>query len=150
MRLAGKVAIVTGAGQAEGEGLGNGRATAIAFAREGATLVLANRSRASLEETGRLIEAEGHRAELVTADIGVEADCQALIEHTIATHGRVDVLHNNVGVGAPDGDTAQLDLDQWRHIMEINLGGAVALSKHVLPSMRANRSGVIRETIPSG
>ncbi len=143
MRLAGKIAVVVGAGQAEGEGMGNGRATAIAFAREGATVVLANRSLPSLQETQRLIRAEGFDADAVQTDIAVEDDCRALVAHTIERHGRIDVLHNNVGVGAPDGDTAQLDLEQWRQTMEVNLGGAMALCKHALPHLRAQRAGAI-------
>ena len=74
MRLAGKVAIVTGAGQTAGEGTGNGRATAIMFAREGASLVLANRSMASLDETRALIEKEGYGAHCLRADVAQEDD----------------------------------------------------------------------------
>ena len=74
MRLAGKTVIITGAGQTEGEGIGNGRATAVLFAREGAKLLLANRSMASLEKTYDQIRAEGFDAECVVADVSQEED----------------------------------------------------------------------------
>jgi NAD(P)-dependent dehydrogenase (short-subunit alcohol dehydrogenase family) len=143
MRLNGKVAIVAGAGQAAGDGTGNGRATALAFAREGATLVLANRSMPSKKETQRLVQAEGFDAETVVTDISVEADCKALIDSVVDQHGRVDVLHNNVGVSAADGDTTAIELDNWRSTLDVNVGGAMLLSKHVLPHMREQQSGVI-------
>lgn len=143
MRLQGKVAIITGAGQKPGEGTGNGRATAITFAREGATLVLANRSLASLEETRTLIEDEGFRAYCMTADISKEADCIALMETTVQEFGRIDILHNNVGIAAIEGDTAKVDRETWDHILDVNLTGAMLLSKHVLPVMREQRAGCI-------
>ncbi len=143
MRLKDKVAIIAGAGQTAGEGMGNGRATAIAFAREGAKLVLANRSLASLEETRRIIEAEGFAVDCVATDVRDEAACAALIEAAVARHGRVDVLHNNVGVNAFEGDTAKVDRAAWDEVLDINLTGAMLLSKHVLPVMRKQKSGCI-------
>jgi NAD(P)-dependent dehydrogenase (short-subunit alcohol dehydrogenase family) len=144
MRLNGKVAIVTGAGQSVDGGIGNGRATALAFAREGATLVLANRSVPSLEETQRLVQTEGFDADIMITDISVEADCKGLIDQVIDQHGRVDVLHNNVGGGgAIDSDTTTVDFDNWRTTFDVNVGGAMLLSKHVLPHMREQHAGVI-------
>lgn len=102
-----------------------------------------NRSAPTLEETKRLIEAEGFAAEAVIADVSVEDDCRALIETTIERHGRVDVLHNNVGVGYMEGDTTNIELDRWRDIIDVNVGGAMLLAKHVLPHMRERRAGVI-------
>ena len=143
MRLQGKVAIVTGAGQKAGAGTGNGRATAIMFAREGAKLVLANRSQASLEETRAQIEQEGYEAYCVTADVSNEADCAALINITVEQFGRIDILHNNVGIGTPEGDTTAIELERWRNILDINVTGAMLLSKHVLPVMRTQKAGCI-------
>src|SRR6478736_1957309 len=100
MRLEGKVAVITGAGQTQGESIGNGRAAALLFAREGAKLVLANRSSASLEGTRDLLRTEGFDAECVTADISNENDCAALVDKARAKFGRIDILHNNVGVGS--------------------------------------------------
>ncbi len=143
MRLQGKVAIITGAGQTAGEGTGNGRATALTFAREGATLVLANRSLASLEETRRQIEQEGYSANCIMADASKEADCKALMETTVAEFGRIDILHNNVGIVAWEGDTVDVDRDAWANVLDINLTGAMLLSKHVLPVMREQKAGCI-------
>jgi NAD(P)-dependent dehydrogenase (short-subunit alcohol dehydrogenase family) len=143
MRLQGKVAIITGAGQMQGEGIGNGRATAILFAREGATLVLANRSEASLTETRALLQKEGFDAECVIADIGREADCASLVDVAVTKFGRVDILHNNVGIVIPDGDTARIERTAWDKVLSANLNGAMHLSKHVLPIMRSRKSGAI-------
>ena len=143
MRLAGKVALVTGAGQTAGEGTGNGRATAIMFAREGASLVLANRSMASLDVTRSQIEKEGFEAHCVAADVSKEDDCRALVEETVERFGAVDILHNNVGIAALDGDTANVDRATWDNVLSINLTGAMLLSKHVLPTMREKKAGCI-------
>ena len=88
MRLEGKVAVITGAGQAQGESIGNGRAAAILFAREGAKLVLANRSMASLEGTREHLRKEGFDAECVIADISNEDDCAALVNAAVTFGGR--------------------------------------------------------------
>lgn len=143
MRLAGKTVIITGAGQTEGEGIGNGRATAVLFAREGAKLLLANRSMASLEKTYDQIRAEGFDAECVVADVSQEEDCKALVEAALQKFGCIDVLHNNVGIASTDGDTTAIDLETWRNMFDINVAGAMLLSKHVLPAMRERKRGVI-------
>src|SRR4051795_11072783 len=92
MRLQGKVAVITGAGQRQGESIGNGRATAVVFAREGAKLFLANRSMASLEETRDLLRKEGFEPECMVADISKEDDCAALINAAASKFGRIDIL----------------------------------------------------------
>jgi NAD(P)-dependent dehydrogenase (short-subunit alcohol dehydrogenase family) len=102
MRLKGKVAVIIGAGQTQGDGIGNGRAAALLFAREGAKLLLANRGAASLNETRELLRKEGLDAECVTADIANEEDCAGLVETAVSKFGRIDILHNNVGIGTPD------------------------------------------------
>ena len=143
MRLEGKVAIVVGAGQTPGEGLGNGRATAILFAREGAKLLLANRSTASLNETLELLRKEGLDAECTKADISKENDCAALMKVAVSKFGRIDILHNNVGIGAADGDTTKIDRQVWDKMFDVNLNGAMLVSKHVLPIMRSQKQGSI-------
>ena len=143
MRLEGKVAVITGAGQAQGESIGNGRAAALLFAREGAKLVLANRSSASLEGTRDLLRTEGFDAECVTADISNENDCAALVDTARGKFGRIDILHNNVGVGSLEGDTTRIERGAWDKVFDVNLDGAMLISKHVLPAMRAQKSGSI-------
>jgi NAD(P)-dependent dehydrogenase (short-subunit alcohol dehydrogenase family) len=143
MRLEGKVALITGAGQAQGESIGNGRAAAILFARAGAKLVLANRSTASLEGTRELLHKEGFDAECVVADISNENDCAALVNAAVSRFDRIDILHNNVGIGSLDGDTVKIDKSAWDKVFNVNLHGAMLISKHTLPIMRSQRSGSI-------
>jgi NAD(P)-dependent dehydrogenase (short-subunit alcohol dehydrogenase family) len=139
-RLAGKVAIVTGAGQTEGHQIGNGRATAIAFAREGATVVLADRDEGSARETA---EAIGDAASVVAADVSREVDCRDLVAACLKRHGRVDVLHHNVGIGSGDGWTENLEIEAWERIMRVNAGSAALLAKAVVPPMRDQGAGAI-------
>jgi len=143
MRLKDKVVIVTGAGQTDGDGMGNGRAVAVQFARDGARLMLANRRMQSMQGTLDHIRAEGFDAEAMVCDVAEEDDCAALAAATLKTFGRIDVLHNSVGIAASDGDTATLDLATWNKLMDVNVTGAMLLSKHVLPAMRDQQSGVI-------
>src|SRR6266571_4163302 len=99
MRVEGKRAIVVGAGQTPGETIGNGRATAILFAREGAQVLCVDRDLSSADATVTMIDKEGGRASAFQADITRETDCQGLIEAARAQFGRIDILHNNVGIG---------------------------------------------------
>ena len=140
MRLEGKVAVVTGAGQSEGQGIGNGRATAIAFAREGATVLLADRDEASARETAETI---GERASVVEADVAVEGDCARIVATCVERHGRVDVLHHNVGTGTGDGWAENLDMEAWERIMRVNAGSAAMLAKAAVPAMREQGGGAI-------
>jgi NAD(P)-dependent dehydrogenase (short-subunit alcohol dehydrogenase family) len=140
VRLQGKVAVVTGAGQSEGQGMGNGRATAIAFAREGATVVLADRDEASARETAETV---GERASVVEADVAVEDDCARIVATCLERHGRVDVLHHNVGTGTGDGWAENLDMEAWARIMRVNAGSAAMLAKAAVPAMREQGGGAI-------
>src|SRR5438309_10815159 len=98
VRLEGKVAIIVGAGQTPGETIGNGRATAILFAREGAKVLCVDRRLDSAEETVAMIEADGGKASAFEADVTREDDCKALVAEAKARLGRIDILHNNVGI----------------------------------------------------
>jgi NAD(P)-dependent dehydrogenase (short-subunit alcohol dehydrogenase family) len=104
MRLKDKVAIVVGAGQTPGDTIGNGRATAILFAREGARVALIDCNHASVLETAGMIEADGGECFAIQADITRESDCQAFVRAVQDRYGRVDVLHNNVGIGGSNGE----------------------------------------------
>jgi NAD(P)-dependent dehydrogenase (short-subunit alcohol dehydrogenase family) len=97
MRLKDKVAIVVGAGQTPGATLGNGRATALLFAREGARVLVLDRSADSAEETRALIEAEGGVAAVCVTDITDEAQCRAAMEQCVTRFGRVDIWINEAG-----------------------------------------------------
>ncbi len=142
-RLAGQVAIVVGAGQTPGDTIGNGRATAILVAREGARVVAVDRIVASAEETVAMIEAEGGSAVAVGADATDEAACRGMIARTVDLYGRVDVLHNNVGIGGGDAGPAHVEEADWDRILAVNLKSVIFPCKHVLPVMRRQRAGAI-------
>ncbi len=142
-RLADKVAVVVGAGQTPGATIGNGRATAIRFAEEGARVLLVDRDAASAEETLALCRDRGGDGSVFEADITREADCEALIAACVARYGRVDVLHNNVGIGAGDRGAASMTVEVWDRIFDTNLKGIMLVCKHALPVMRRQGHGVI-------
>ena len=135
------MAIVVGAGQTPGETIGNGRATAILFSREGARVFLVDRDLASARETQAMIE--GGVAVAFEADAAREADCVATVEACLKEFGRIDVLHNNVGIGMGDAGPTHLSEENWQRIIDVNLKSVFLTSKHVLPVMREQGSGVI-------
>ena len=143
MRLEGKTAVIFGAGQTPGETIGNGRATALLFAREGAKLVLADRDPDSLAETVRLIGDEGGEAAGLDCDVLSEDRVRAVIEHAVAAHGRIDILHNNVGIGRNDTGPTHMTEEIWDSIMDVNVKGAMFACKHALPVMRQQQAGSI-------
>ena len=143
MRLEGKIAIIVGAGQTAGDTIGNGRATALLFAREGAQVIAADRRLESAQETVKMIAAEGGNATAIEVDATIESDCEALIRSTVDRHQRIDILHNNVGIGGGDSGPAHLDEDTWDRILAVNLKSVILPCKHVLPVMRSQAGGSI-------
>jgi len=145
MRLKDKVAIVVGGGQTPGESIGNGRATAILFAREGAKVLVVDRDLSSAQDTASMIVKEGGTADAASADVTNEASLQKMIADCVAKWGRIDILHNNVGLSLAGGDAVieEITSEAFDRIMQINLRGMVMTCKHVLPIMRKQRSGVI-------
>ncbi len=145
MRLKEKVAIVVGAGQSPGQGIGNGRAAAVLFAREGAKVLAVDRDRASAEDTVAMIADEGGTAAACVADVTDEATLRAMAEDCVGRWGRIDVLHNNVGVSIAGGDApiTEITTEAFDRCVAINLRGMVMTCKHVLPVMRRQKSGVI-------
>ncbi|WP_037265250.1 SDR family NAD(P)-dependent oxidoreductase [Roseivivax halodurans] len=140
-RLSGKVAIITGAGQQPGATPGNGRATALRFAEEGAICLLVDINRDWAEETRDMIG--GGDSMVVTADVTEEASCRDIVRQALDRFGRIDVLHNNVGLSKGDRATPDLGADIWDRIMTLNLKSMFMLCKAALPSMRERRSGSI-------
>ncbi len=143
MRLRDRVAIVVGAGQTPGETIGNGRATALLFAREGARVLLVDRRLESVQETQAMIKEEGGEATVVEADITRDEDCAGLVGACIEGYGRIDVLHNNVGIATGDAGPTHLTEQAWQQIFDVNLKGMFLTCKHVLPVMREQRAGSI-------
>jgi NAD(P)-dependent dehydrogenase (short-subunit alcohol dehydrogenase family) len=140
-RLEGKAALITGAG-CIGPGWGNGRATAVAFAREGARIFAVDRDLESMAETGALVREAGGELELYQADVTSNASVQAMAEACHARFGRIDVLVNNVGAGAPGGPV-EMSEEVWDAQIDLNLKSVFLTCKHVLPIMEAQGSGSV-------
>lgn len=140
-RLKDKAALVVGAGSV-GPGWGNGKASAVAFAREGAAVFCVDRNGAAAEETAAIIRAEGGRAEAHQADATREAEVIAMVEAARRAFGRIDVLDNNVGI-AEVGGVVELSEKTWDHVMDVNVKTAFLAMKHVIPVMVAAGGGSI-------
>ena len=145
MRLQGKIAVVVGAGQSPGEGMGNGRAVVLRFAEEGAKVLAVDRNLASAEETAAMAAAKGGECAAFEADVTKESTLAAAIAAAHGRWGRIDILHNNVGVSIAGGDAPPhaITEEAFDRIYAINLRGTVMACKHVLPIMRQQRAGVI-------
>ncbi len=138
-----KIAIVVGAGQTAGATIGNGKATALRFAQEGARVLLVDRRVEVAAETAQQIAVEGGIASVLGADITCEEDCQAIVATCLERYGRIDILHNNVGIMEGDSGTLDLTAGNWSQIMDVNLKGMFLTCKHVLPVMRSQQAGAI-------
>ena len=140
-RLEGKTAVVVGAGSI-GPGWGNGKATAVAFAREGARVFCADINRAAAEETASIITKEGGQAAAFAADVSKAADVAAMVDACASAFGRIDVLDNNVGI-AEMGGVVELSEAAWDHVFAVNLKSAFLTMKHVIPLMEKQGGGSI-------
>lgn len=140
-RLKDKVAIVMGAGSV-GPGWGNGKATAVLFAREGAKVIAVDRNPQAAEETRAIIESEGGTALAMTADITRSEDVKRVVDETVAAFGRIDVLHNNVGV-TEMGGPIEASEESWHRVLDTNLTGIFLSCKHTLPVMLRQKAGAI-------
>ena len=127
--FAGKVAFVTGAGS------GMGRTTAPAFAREGASVVLADVSDQGNQETARMIEELGGRALAVRCDVTRSEDVQAALNHAIDAFGRLDIAFNNAGAEQQPSVTADVTEAEWDRIIAINLRSVFLCMKYEIPLM---------------
>ena len=140
-RVRGKAIIVTGAGSI-GPGMGNGKASSILYAREGGRVLLVDQNLEAAKETCRLIEAEGGTSIPFVCDVTSSGECQKMVEACLAVFGRVDVLHNNVGVTFPGGPV-ELAEEQWDRLMRINVKSMFLTCKHALPHMERQGAGAI-------
>ena len=140
-RLKGKVAVVTGAAP-RGEGVGNGMATAVMFAREGAKVVLVNRSAERADKLAKQIKDEGGEAAVFAGDVAKADAAEAMAEFTAKKYGRLDILHNNVGIGAP-GTPETVTLADWHKVLEANLTTTMLCTKYCLPKMKEGGGGSI-------
>lgn len=135
-RFTGKTVLITGGGS------GIGRATALAFAAEGATVAVAGRRREPLEQTVRLIQDNGGQASAITTDVSSAADAERLVDATVARHGGLHIAFNNAGI-LEAGPLADMDQAAWDRQVAVNLTGVFLSMKHEIIHMRANGGGVI-------
>lgn len=137
LKLQGKIALVTGGTS------GIGRATALAFARAGAKVVVSGRREAEGEETVTLARNEGGESLFVRADVTREEDVRALVERTLAAYGRLDAAFNNAGVLGPSARTHEQSAADYQRVMDANVKGVWLSMKYELPAMLAAGGGCI-------
>ena len=135
--LKNKVALVTGASS------GIGRAIALAWAREGAQVVVSDVDVPLGEETVAQVRAAGGDAIFVAADVGQPADCEALVTRCVAHYGRLDIACNNAGISGPSAPTADYPLDGWAQVININLSGVFYGMKYQIAAMLKTGGGSI-------
>jgi NAD(P)-dependent dehydrogenase (short-subunit alcohol dehydrogenase family) len=139
--FAGKVAFVTGGAS------GIGRAAALAFARQGASVVVADVSDEGNQETARLIEQEGGRALAVRCDVRRGEEVKAALDKTMEVFGRLDAAFNNAGIEPrKPAPTAEYDEEEWNRIIDIDLLGVFLCMKHEIPLMLKSGGGAIVNT----
>jgi NAD(P)-dependent dehydrogenase (short-subunit alcohol dehydrogenase family) len=140
MDFTGKVAVVTGGGN------GIGRATALAFAKSGAKVVVVDRDRAGGEATAGIIRQQGGEARFVAADVTKSADVQNYVKEALAAYGRIDCFHNNAGIEGTWKHTAEYDEAMFDQVIGVNVKGVFLGLRHVLPEMLRQKSGAIVNT----
>src|SRR5438552_1956855 len=136
----GRVAFVTGAAN------GIGRATALAFAREAANVVVADVSEEGNQETSRMIEELGGRALAVRCDVSRPEDVKAALDKALEAFGRLDFAVNNAGVEQPITAAAEITEEEWNRIIRINLSGVFLCMKYEIPLMLKQGGGAIVNT----
>ena len=139
MQLEGKFALVTGGGS------GIGRASCLAFAREGAAVVVAGRTQASIAAVVEEITQAGGRAHAVVGDVGRSADVQAMVAVAVATFGGLDILFNNAGI-SPTGSVTEISEDEWDACIDANLRGVFLGAKYAIPELIKRGGGTILTT----
>ena len=132
-----RVAWVTGGGS------GIGEAGAEALAADGFAVVISGRRRNALDSVVAKITASGGSAEAITLDVGKAADVAAAAQQILTTHGRIDLLVNSAGINVPKRSWAEIEIEGWDRVVEINLNGVLYCMRAVLPAMRAQKDGII-------
>ena len=138
-RVEGKVALVTGAGSV-GPGWGNGKAAAVLYAREGARVFAVDLNEAAAEETAAIIREEGGEVAVARTDVSSAKDVEAMVAACVETYGRIDILHNNVGI-VEVGGPVELSEEAWDRVNDVNLKSMFLTHKYALPVMAAQDPG---------
>ncbi|WP_423798663.1 glucose 1-dehydrogenase [Neobacillus sp. SAB-20_R2A] len=134
MRLKDKVAIITGGGG------GIGRATAIRFAQEGARLVIADYSEKAGAETVQLVNEIGGEAKFIQTDMTKPEDVQIMVQETIDTYGKLDILFNNAGVKSGESKIPDVSFEEWQKVFDVNTNGVFLGLKYAIPLMSSGGS----------
>jgi len=140
-RLKDKVALISGAGSS-GPGWGNGKATAVLFAREGAKVLAADLNLDAAIETKRIIESEGGICVTVAGNVARADNVAAIVDACITAFGRIDVLHNNVGI-VEVGGPVETSEESWDRVNDVNLKSMFLTCKQVIPHMERQGKGAI-------
>jgi NAD(P)-dependent dehydrogenase (short-subunit alcohol dehydrogenase family) len=140
MDFTGKIAVVTGAAN------GIGRATALAFAKSGAKVVVVDRDRAGGEATAGIIRQQGGQAQFVAADVTKSAEVQNYVKAALDAYGHIDCFFNNAGIEGTWQHTAEYDEAMFDQVISVNVKGVFLGLRHVLPVMLAQKSGAIVNT----
>lgn len=143
-RFEGKTVLVTGAGS------GIGRATALAFAAEGAQLVLSDVNETDVRASAAMAQEQGARAEFVPADVAKAADCQAIVAHALRVFGGLHVAFNNAGINLPAKPIAAVEESEWQRILSVNLTGVFLCMKYEIEAMKRGGGGAIINTASVG
>jgi len=141
-RVAGKVALVTGAGSSA-EGIGNGRAAAILLARHGAKVGLLDFNEEAAAETARMIADECGESVVIQGDVSKPEDCERAVRTTVERFGRLDILVNNVGTSRVVGDATTVDLEAWDRGWRLNVTSMMLMVRFAVPEMRKAGGGSI-------
>ena len=139
-----KVGIVTGSGN------GIGRASAIAFAEAGAKVIVSDISEDAGYETVKLIQEQGGEAHFVKCNVAKEEEVKNLIDETLETFGKLDLAHNNAGIGAPTASVTEIDTERWQRVIDVTLTGTFLCLKHEIPAMLESGGGAIVNTASTG
>jgi NAD(P)-dependent dehydrogenase (short-subunit alcohol dehydrogenase family) len=143
-RFEGKCVLVTGAGS------GIGQATALAFAAEGARLIVSDLDEPSGRATVAAAQKHGVEAEFVRSDVSRSADCAAMVERAVARFGRLDVAFNNAGINIAAAPIAEIDESAWARIVGVNLTGVFLCMKYEIAAMKRTGGGAIVNTASVG
>src|SRR4051794_36476314 len=139
-RFADKTAFITGAAS------GIGRATAVAFATEGARVIVTDRDATALEETAEQVKAAGAKVLAITCDVSKPDEVEAAVAQAVKNFGRIDCAFNNAGVENKASPLHQIELQEWDRIININLRGAFVCMKHEIAPMVLQGGGVVVNT----